>query len=57
MAEFVLNATNEVQKWDADFFSAYVRYSGFVPYMGTSYNNVIVVKKELALSPSIGGGA
>ena len=48
MAEFVLNAANEVQKWDADFFSSYVRYSGFVPYMGTSYNNVIVVKKELA---------
>lgn len=48
MAEFALNSGNELQKWDSKFFSEYVRYSGFVPYMGTGSNNVIVVKKELA---------
>jgi N4-gp56 family major capsid protein len=48
MANFALTSGNEAQKWDSEFFSEYVRYSGFVPYMGEGSNSVIVVKKELA---------
>lgn len=37
-----------VQKWDANFFSEYVRDSGFMPYMKSGSNAVITVKKELS---------
>lgn len=48
MTEFALNAANAAEKWDSNFFSAYVRTSGFMPFMGKGSDNVIVVKKELA---------
>jgi hypothetical protein len=36
-----------LKKWETDYFSEYVRESGFMPYMGTGPNNPIVTKRQL----------
>lgn len=38
---------NILKKWETDYFSEYVRESGFNPYMGTGTNNPFVVKRQL----------
>jgi N4-gp56 family major capsid protein len=47
MAEVALASTLEKQKWLTNYFAEYIRASGYKPYMGTSNNSVIIVKKEL----------
>jgi N4-gp56 family major capsid protein len=47
MAEVSLASASERQKWESTYFAEYVRESGYKPYMGTSNNSVIIVKKEL----------
>ena len=47
MAEVALNSALEKQKWLSNYFGEYVRQSGFKPYMGTTNNDVIIVKREL----------
>jgi N4-gp56 family major capsid protein len=47
MAETTLLTASEKQKWISDYFKEYVRISGFKPYMGTSSQDIIVVKYEL----------
>lgn len=47
MAETILATASEKQKWLAKYFAEYVRVSGFMPYMGRSTNDIIVVKYEL----------
>lgn len=47
MADTSLATASQVQKWDASFFSEYIRDSGFKPYMARGANNVIVAKYEL----------
>ena len=36
-----------LKKWETDYFSEYVRESGFMPYMGAGSNSPFVVKKQL----------
>ena len=36
-----------LKKWETDYYSEYVRESGFMPYMGTGPNNPFVVKRQL----------
>jgi hypothetical protein len=50
MAETTLATASRVQKWNADFFTEYVRDNAFFPYMGTVSKNVlspIVVDRTL----------
>jgi len=47
MAVSSLTTASQVQKWVADYFAAYVRDSGFKPYMGRGQNSIINVKMEL----------
>jgi len=47
MASTTLATASQVQKWDASFFSEYVRNSGFKAYMGRGTNMPIVAKYEL----------
>jgi N4-gp56 family major capsid protein len=47
MAEVALASASEKQIWESKYFPEYVRESGYKPYMGTSNNSVIIVKKEL----------
>lgn len=47
MALSSVTSASIVQKWVSDFFSEYVRESGFKPYMGRGQNLPITVKYEL----------
>jgi N4-gp56 family major capsid protein len=47
MADMTLATASQVQKWDAAFFSEYVRNSGFSAYMGRSPMMPIVAKYQL----------
>lgn len=47
MADTVLPTTLEVKKYLSNYFTEYVRESGFKPYMGTGTGSVIQVKREL----------
>lgn len=47
MAEVALNSASEKQIWLKQYFSEYVRESGFKPYMGKDLSSIIVVKYEL----------
>lgn len=48
MATTTLATASQVQKWDAQFLSEYVRDTGFRPYMSRGTNSVIMAKYELA---------
>jgi N4-gp56 family major capsid protein len=45
--EFKLASASAKQQWVTEFTEAYVRTSGFMPYMGGSDNNIIRVRDEL----------
>ena len=47
MASFEGTSAQVLQKWERDYLSEYVRESGFMPYMGKSHNNPIIVKRQL----------
>lgn len=47
MADTTLATASQVQKWDAQFFSEYVRNSGFRQYMGRGSSMPICAKYEL----------
>lgn len=47
MAEVTLASASEKQKWLSQYFSEYVRASGFLPYMGRTNNSIIITKYEL----------
>jgi len=47
MAEVTLASASEKQKWLSQYFSEYVRESGFSGYMGKSPTSIIVAKHEL----------
>ena len=47
MASFAGTDAQKLQKWQTDYYKEFVRDSGFMPYMGKSFNNPIVVKKQL----------
>lgn len=47
MAETTVATENELVKFQRDFYKEYVRESGFMPYMGSSFNNPFVVQKDL----------
>lgn len=47
MAEVTLASASEKQKWLSQYFSEYVRESGFAGYMGKSPTSIIVAKHEL----------
>lgn len=42
MAYTTLNLAAQITKWDADFFSEYVRENLFKPYMGTASGNALM---------------
>lgn len=45
--EVALASASERQVWENKYFGEYVRASGYKPYMGTSNDAIIIVKKEL----------
>lgn len=47
MTTTTLATASQVSKWESQYFSEYVRDSGFKPYMGKSVNMPICVKYEL----------
>lgn len=47
MAEVTLATASEKQKWLSQYFSEYIRESGFAGYMGKSSSSIIVAKHEL----------
>lgn len=47
MAEVTLASASEKQKWLGQYFSEYVRLSGYLPYMGRNNDNIIIAKYEL----------
>lgn len=47
MTTTTLATASQVSKWESQYFSEYVRDSGFMPYMGKSVNMPICVKYEL----------
>lgn len=47
MAEVVLAAASEKQKWVNQFLLEYVRESSLMPYMGTSPTSIIRIRNEL----------
>lgn len=47
MAEVALVSALEKQVWETNYFSEYVRESGFMSYMGAGNNNIIITKREL----------
>lgn len=47
MAEVQLASASEKQKWLSNYYSEYVRESGYMPYMGKSATSIINVKYEL----------
>lgn len=47
MADTVVTADLELVKWQSDYWTEYVRESGFNPYMSSSVNAVIQTKREL----------
>jgi len=48
MTATTVATASQVQKWDAQFLSEYVRDSGFKPYMSRGSNSVICAKYELS---------
>lgn len=47
MTASTVTSASQVQKWVADYFSDYVRDTGFKPYMGRGVNSIFNVKYEL----------
>lgn len=47
MADTVTASGNNAQKWDSDFFRAYIQGSIYKPLMGTDENAVVQVKEDL----------
>jgi N4-gp56 family major capsid protein len=47
MSEVILASASEKQKWISQYYSEYVRASGFKPYMGRSSSSIIIAKYEL----------
>ena len=47
MTEVALASASEKQVWLKNYFSEYVRESGFKPYMGKSSSSIIIAKYEL----------
>jgi N4-gp56 family major capsid protein len=47
MSEVTLASASEKQKWISQYYSEYVRASGFKPYMGRSSSSIIIAKYEL----------
>lgn len=47
MSETTLASASEKQVWITKYFQEYVRKSGFMPYMGTSQEKIIITKYEL----------
>lgn len=47
MSEVALATGNQKQIWLTQYFSEYVRQSGYLPYMGKDNNKIIIAKYEL----------